>query len=220
MTFTRLSGFAAWGFALTVLVATAVLRAAGLPTIDAPTADVATFFTANAVPVGISTALAPVAWVLLAVFGAGAAAALLPLERRRGEAWSVVGVIGIVMQNLIFGGSVAAQAGLLAGADPAGGLWALHNALFSLNGVGLAIAMVGFTVAGLRTRQLRAWHAGIGVLAAALQFIAAALTPVTLAGGPAGLSYIGFAGFVLWLVWLVAFGRVLVTMKLAEPAIR
>jgi hypothetical protein len=35
------------------------------------------------------------------------------------------------------------------------------------------------------------------------------LTPIALSGGPAGLALVGLAGFLLWLVWLITFGLVL-----------
>jgi hypothetical protein len=49
------------------------------------------------------------------------------------------------------------------------------------------------------------WHAAIGFLAAALQFTAATLTPLIIEDdGPLGL--IGLSGWLLWTVWIVAYG--------------
>ncbi|MFC4948378.1 hypothetical protein [Pseudonocardia sp. GCM10023141] len=121
------------------------------------------------------------------------------------------------MQNVLFAGTVAAQAALLSGAPPAGGLWELHNAVFSINGVSLATALIGFSVVGLRTRALRAWHGGLGLVSAAVLLAGAVLTPVTLGGGLAAFAYVDLPGFLLWLVWVVTFGVVLVRDRVPEP---
>lgn len=209
MTFSRLSGAAAMGFVLTAVAATAILQSAGLPAMDASPEEVSTFFADHATQVAIASALAPLAWVMLALFGAGAAARLLPAERPRGEAWSLVGLIGLVMNIIFFGGSVVTQIALRVGTSATDGLWSLHNAFFTINGVSLATALIGFSIAGLRTRTMRTWHGTIGLLAAALQLTQAALSPIILDGGPSALSIIGLVGFLLWLLWLITFGVIL-----------
>lgn len=209
MTFTRLAGAAALAFVPTVLTATAVLQSSGLPAVDAGPEEVTAFFAGHTTQVAIASALAPLAWLLLTVFGAGAVVRLWPVEQVRGEAWSLVGLTGLVMQNVLFAGSVAAQVALLAGPPTSSGLWQLHNALFDLNGIALAIALLGFSIGGLRTSTLRTWHGAVGLLAAALQLASSMLTPIALSGGPAGLAVVGLVGFLLWLVWLTTFGVVL-----------
>jgi len=213
MTMSRLAGAAALAFVPVAAAATGILRSAGLPATSAGPAEVAAFYAGQPISVGIASALAPLAWLLLVLFGAGAVGRLRPAEAAQGEAWSLVGLAGIVMQNVLFAGSVAAQIALLAGAPAGGGLWQLHNALFSLNGIALAIAMLGFSISGLRTGTLAGWHVTVGLVAATLQLISSALTPVSLSGGPAGFALVGLVGFLLWLVWLVTFGVVL----LREP---
>jgi hypothetical protein len=53
---------------------------------------------------------------------------------------------------------------------------------------------------------MRTWHGRTGLVAAAGMLASAILTPVTLEGGGGGVAYVGLGGFMLWLVWLVAFG--------------
>lgn len=219
MTFSRLSGAAALGFVVTIVTATAILQSAGVPAVDASHDEIATFVTDHATQVGIASAIAPVAWLLLLVFGAGAAARIWRVERTRGEAWSLIGLSGLVMQNGLFAGVVAVQVALLAGAPASDGFWDLHNALFELNKTALAVALIGYSLGGLRTATIRTWHGAVGLLGAALLITAAILTPITLGGGPAALSLIGFAGFALWLLWLIAYGLTLLRDHTATQAV-
>lgn len=217
MNSSRISGVAAIGFVVTVVAATAILQSAGLPATDAEPDEVAVFFADQATPVGISSALAPLAWVLLSLFGVGAVARIRPSERAQGEAWSLVGLIGVVMNAAFFGGAVVTQLAMAIG----GGtdvLWPLHNVFFAINGVALATAMVGFSIGGLRTGTIAAWHGAVGLTAAVLQLAQAMLTPATLGGGPGLGAVLGLVGFVLWLVWLVTFGAVLLRDNTSVPA--
>jgi hypothetical protein len=209
----RVSGAAGIGFVLTVVTANAFLQPAGVPAADASPAKVAAFFTDHATQIAVSSALAPLAWVLLAVFGAGAIARLWRGEQDHGDAWSLVGLAGLVMQNVVFAGVIATQVALLAEPSAGGGMWRLHNALFTLNGMSLATAMVGLSLAGRRTGVIRPWHAAVGLLGAALQGLWATLTPVAVDTAPAEVAAIGLLGFLLWLVWLATFGAVLLRRR-------
>jgi hypothetical protein len=212
MAFARLSGAAALAFVATVVVATAIVQVAGLPSAEAKPGDVTAFFTGHTVPVGVSSALAPLAWLLLTVFGAGALARIRASERSRGEAWSLIGLAGIVMNTVFFGGAVVTQIAILSG----GGidqLWPLHNAFFAINGISLATALAGFSIGGLRAGIIHTWHAALGLTAAALQLAQAMLAPATLAFG----RMLGLAGFLLWLIWLAIFGVIL--LRTEAPAV-
>lgn len=208
MTLSRLAGAAALAFVSIVLAANIILRAAGLPASDAGSDVVSAFVAGHATQVGIASALAPLAWLALTVFGVGATARVWRGEQSRGEVWSLVGVVGIGMQNVLFAGVVATQVAMLA-PGPTAALWNLHNALFSLNGITLAMTLLGFSIGGLRTATMRRWHGGLGLVAAVLLLASSMLTPVALSGGAQVVGVAGFVGFVLWLVWLTAFGMVL-----------
>jgi hypothetical protein len=85
----------------------------------------------------------------------------------------------------------------------------VHDALFTLNGTFLALALVGLSLSGVRSRLIRPWHAALGLVSAALQFASAAATPLVIAGtGLLGL--LGLAGWLLWVVWIVAYGIALI----------
>ncbi|WP_199432639.1 DUF4386 family protein [Qaidamihabitans albus] len=216
--FARLGGFAGLGFAALIVLGNAVVVPAGLPRTDADTAEVAAFFTENEDAVGIASSLGPIAWVLAAVFGAGAVSALWPSDRGRGEAWSLVGLAGLILQNGTFAGVIAIRLALASATADDGttaGLWALHDALFTLNGTFLALALIGLSVAGLRAGLIRQWHGGLGLLAAALLFGSATLAPLVIDHtGPLGL--LGLAGWLMWVAWIVGYGITLI--RLPAPA--
>ena len=194
-----LAGLAGAGFALVILSINAVLVPAGMPLPGAPQAEVAAFFTTHADLLRAACAAAPLAWVLSTVFGAGALAALWGT----GPLWALAGFAGVMLQHLTFTGVMATRLALTSVPEP--GLWALHGALFVLNGAFLALAMLGFSLSGRRAGLIRGWHAGIGLLAAALQFASATLSPLVIGDpGPAGL--LGLVGWLIWVVWIAAYG--------------
>lgn len=155
----------------------------------------------------LALAPTPVAWFCAVLFGAGVLAALRSTERDTG--WSLVGFAGLLLQNATFTVIVGLRYALSteAGAVPA--LWVLQDALLALNGTFLALALVGFTCAGRLGGLVRPWHAVVGFLAAALQFAAALLTPWVI-DGPGALGSVGLSGWLLWVVWFVAYGIALV----------
>lgn len=220
MGFSRISGIAALGFAAMIVLGNVIMVPAGLPSTGAEAAEAEAFFGAEGGAVGAGSALAPAAWVLATLFGAGAVRALWRSECDRREAWSLLGFAGLVLQNATFAGVVAVRLALASTAahdDTAvPGLWALHDALFTLNGTFLALALTGLSVGGLRAGLVRPWHGGLGLLSAALLFGSATLAPVVVdRGGPFGL--LGLAGWLMWVVWIVAYGVALIRL---DPAPR
>ncbi|MGI5506219.1 hypothetical protein [Lentzea sp. CA-135723] len=197
--FPRLAGVAGIAFALLIVLANVVLVPAGLPATGAGAAEVVAFFSGHGTALAVASALMPTAWVAAVVFGAGV------LVRER-NGWAVAGFAGLVLQNAAFTG-VAALRLALPEADPVvvPAFWALHDALFTLNGVFLALALLGLTAG---TTLLAGWQTWLGYGAAALLFLSATLTPWVVEGGP--LTLIGLSGWLLWVVWLVAYGVALI----------
>ncbi|MEV6232075.1 hypothetical protein AB0L88_29870 [Saccharopolyspora shandongensis] len=207
--FARVGGVAGIGFAAIIVASNAIAAPAGLPLTGADIGEVNAFFGTKTGIVGISSALTPAAWVLATLFGASVVAALRRSEHDRGEAWSLVGLAGLILQNATFAGVIAIRLAL--GATTAqdstanAGLWALHDALFTLNGTFLALGLVGLSIAGLRAGLVRPWHGALGLASAALLFSSASLTPVIMPqGGPLGL--LGLAGWLMWVGWIVLYG--------------
>ncbi|MEV6558380.1 hypothetical protein AB0M22_21895 [Nocardia sp. NPDC051756] len=214
--FARIGGLAALGFAVGIVGANLILQPAGLPVVGADIGEVDTFFTAKSGPAGFAAGFMPFAWVCAIVFGAAAVAVIWPRERAEGSAWSLVGLAGLLLQNAIFVGVGAVRLALSATSDhtPAGtaGLWAFHNALFSLNGAFLATALVGLSIGGLRTGLIRRWHAIIGLVAAAGQFVAATITPLIIDHANP-LALISLVSWLLWVVWIVTYGVTLLRLQ-------
>lgn len=209
MNFTKLAGLAAVCFAAIVAGINVALSTAGWPLeATATPGEVATYFATHRTLLGLDVTLSLVNTVLIATFGAGAFATIWRAERERDEAWSAVGLIGVAVMTALFTTVVGTRGALSAGHDPSGGLWNLHNTLFTSTGVGLGIILLGFSVGGVRTATIPRWQGVLGVASAALLIVSAALTPVTV-DGPAWLAVIGLVGFAGWLVWLAAFGVVL-----------
>jgi hypothetical protein len=148
MGFTRLAGFAAFGFVAIVLSLNAVLESTKPPGGDAAAAEVARYFTEHADLVRTGVLLAAIAWLCITVFAAGA------LARQPGEPWAMVGLAGVVIQTVLFAAVCATR---LALTGPAGGdastsvLWHLHNTLWVTNSVGLVLTLTGFSLGGLRS---------------------------------------------------------------------
>jgi hypothetical protein len=219
MGFSRITGIAALGFALTIVLANAIMVPAGLPLTGAEIGEVTAFFGTEGDIVAIASALTPAAWLLATLFGAGALTALRRSERGRGEAWSLLGFTGLALQNATFAAVVATRLALTSTAarDSAttAGLWVLHDALFTLNGTFLALALLGLSVAGLRAALIRPWHGALGLASAALLFGSATLTPLVIDhAGPLGL--LGLAGWLMWVAWIVAYGITLIRLNPAS----
>lgn len=207
--FQRVAGIAGIGFALVILGANLILAPAGLPKpgTDSPTA--VAFFVDHRDLVALAMAPVPLGWFCAVLFGAGVLAALCPAERAAGTGWSLVGFAGLLLQNATFTVIVGIRYALGTSSGEGAALWALQDALLALNGTFLATALVGLTVAGRLGGLVKPWLAAIGLLAAALQFTAATMTPLIIDhDGPLGL--IGLSGWLLWAVWFVAYGVALV----------
>lgn len=189
---------------------------AGLPVAGAGLDEVIAFFGTKGHIVGVGSALTPAAWVLATMFGAGVVSVLWGPERRRGEAWSLLGLAGLVLQNAAFAGVIAIRLALTSTASgdkgATAGLWALHDALFALNATFLALALVGLSVGGLRAGLIPRWHGRLGLISAALLFASATLT-TWFFGRSDAFGLLGLVGWLLWVVWIVAYGVTLIRLN-------
>lgn len=207
LTSQRAGGVAGIGFGVIVLTVNIILGSAGQPFAGAERAEVLDFFATSETAVRLGSAMAPLAWLCLLVFAAGVAAAARSRAVARADGWALIGIGGAATQNSLFAGVVGCQM-VLANAslsdDVAWGVWELHNALFALNAMSLAVIMLSLSVAGLRTGLVRQWHGTLGLVGAGAMTVAAMTSPWAAHGGP--LSMVGFAGFVIWLVWIIVYG--------------
>ncbi|MEV6062640.1 hypothetical protein AB0L62_21790 [Nocardia asteroides] len=207
--FRRIAGLAGIGFALVIVGANLVLVPAGLPKPGTDPDQAVAFFQDNRDLVASALAPTPLAWFCAVLFGAGVLATLRSAERDTGTGWSLAGFAGLLLQNATFTVIVGLRYALATEAGVVPALWVLQDALLALNGTFLALALVGFTYAGRLGGLLRPWHVWVGFLAAAPQFAAAVLTPWVI-DGPGALGFVGLSGWLLWVVWFVAYGIALI----------
>ncbi|MFI6955291.1 2-oxoglutarate/malate transporter [Nocardia sp. NPDC050408] len=209
MEFTALAGLGGFGFVLLAVVINAVYVRGRLPrpvSRDGFDTVVASFASVGGALRKPSVA-APAGWVCLTVFAAG----LLSVLWQGGsgpQAWALVGFAGVLMQNVTFTCVEALRFGMAAAAsrdrDSVAGLWALSNVLFGFNQVFLAMAMLGFTAAGVSTGLIAVWHASLGYVSAALLFISASTSPYNANGTSRG-ALIGLIGWLGWVSWILVY---------------
>ncbi|WP_432742898.1 2-oxoglutarate/malate transporter [Streptomyces sp. JH002] len=210
--FSRLGGFAALGFATMIVLSNAVLVPMGLPTPGAGLAEARDFYGSAPAALPAVLALGPLTWALSTVFAAAAVAVLWRAEHVHATAWSLVGLAGVLLQNGTFAAVTALRLALADGGAGTGGLWALQDALFLLNGTFLGLALTGFSLAGVRAAVIGRRLGGLGLLAATLHFASATLTPL-ITGGDGPLGLLGLIGWLLWVIWLAGYGRALVRLR-------
>ena len=160
-------------------------------------------FAAARIPMRRPTVLAPASWLLLTVFAAG----MLAEAWGRGSgqnAWAVVGMAGVLMQNVTFAGVEAlrlatAEAAVRAPGTVAG-FWTTSTVLFGFNQSFLATALLGFTVSGIGLAPT--WYAVLGCGSAVMLLVSASASPYsTREGGRSGLvGLVGWSGWILWIL--------------------
>jgi hypothetical protein len=216
MSFTVLASLAGIGFVLAAITVNLFYVRAGMPlptsgkNLDAATDSFATVGDALKRP----SVIAPVAWLCTTVFAAG----LLSVLWRSGSdqgAWALVGFAGVLLQNATFTCVEALRFGMATAArhdrGSVAGLWGLSNVLFGFNQVFLAMAVLGFTTAGVGAGLIPAWHAALGYAGAALLFISSLASPYNVDGANR-LGLAGLIGWLGWAAWIVAYSITLLRL--------
>ena len=208
MPFQRLTGLAGIAFVVLVGGSNVLLGATGAPLYEADAAGLAGYLASHNATITTISVIAPIAWVSLLVFGVGVFAKVRSTDVERGEAWGNLGLIGVLlvcaMFSIVIGTHVALSLSvdsLAANAAVTEMIWRFNRAMFTLNGAGLAVALLGFSMAGKRAGFISTRHAQVGFVGAVLSLASAtAVTPVV-NGSAVGL--LGLAGFLVWLGWVV-----------------
>ena len=208
--FTRIAGACGLGFAAVIVLANVPLQLAGMPLTATDPAATLGFVTSGAPMIRLSAAIAPLGWLLSTFFAVGVVTVVRKAEWRRRDGWSVLGLAGVLLQNATFTLVVAGRlATVTAGSEPAVlGLWALQDAVFVLNGTFLGLALIGLSVAGLRSGLTGRVHTALGLLAALLQLASAVILPA-LVDNPSRPGFLGLIGWLLWVAWLIWYGSTL-----------
>ncbi|MGP4103768.1 hypothetical protein [Nonomuraea sp. KM90] len=209
MEFIALAGLGGIGFVLVGIVVNVLYLRSGLPL---PTSgkglDAATdSFDGIADALKKPSVLVPVTWLCLTLFAAGL---LSVLWRGNADqtAWALVGFAGVLLQNATFACVEALRFGMATaarhGRGSMAGLWGMSNVLFGLNQTFLAMALLGFTVAGVSGGLVPLWQAYLGYLSAALLVVSSLAAPYNVEGGNR-LGLAGLIGWLGWISWIVAY---------------
>lgn len=208
----RVAGLGAIGFAALVVIQNA-MRGSSAPANDASAEAVLAHFADHRT--------LTVALVASFVLSASALAAFLGGSMRRLAAaqpgWAITGGLGAAGVMALFSvvvGCEQALAVLAAGEEPDLGaiqaLWALHNSVFTVSYLLLAIALVGLSRAGVAAGLTPRAFAVVAPIGAGLLAIGAVAGPY-IANGEAMPAFGGAGiGFLTWLAFLVATGMRLV----------
>lgn len=218
MRFHRIAGLAGIGFSLVLILANIPLIASGFPTpSEAVTpADIVAAIDSGGPTLRIVSAMLPVTWLLGSIWAAGVFAAQSRRDSERGDAWAVIGLAGVLLQCVTFAAVEAVRLALIAVESPevVAGFWALYNGVFGFNQVFLAMALLGFSLSGLRGRVIPRWHAAIGLTGSVALLASAATSPLATLNP---LSLVGLAGWLLWVVWIFVYGIAMVRDRLTIP---
>ena len=208
----RVAGVGAIGFAVVVAIQN-VVRGSSAPALDASADAVLAHFADHRT--------LTVALVASFVLTASALAAFLGGSMRRLAAaqpgWATTGAIGAAGVMALFAvvvGCEQALAVVAAGDDPDLGaiqaLWALHNSVFTVLYLFLAIALVGLSRAGVAAGLTPRAFAVAAPVGAALLAIGAAAGPYIANGEAMPAFGVAGLGFLTWLAFLVTTGLRLV----------
>ncbi|MBB5918527.1 hypothetical protein BJY24_007439 [Nocardia transvalensis] len=209
MSFTDLAGLGGIGFVVAAVVVNVFYVRGRLPMPMAGKGidEVVGAFAAVGDALKRPSVLAPATWVCTTVFAAGLLARLW--EGGSGAtAWALVGFAGVLMQNIAFATVEALRFAMAAAAEHDRGstvaLWSLSTVLFGFNQLFLAIALLGFSAAGMGADFIPGWHAVLGYVSAALLFVSASASPYNVEGTDR-IALTGLVGWLGWIAWIVAY---------------
>lgn len=138
--------------------------------------------------------------------------------------WAHTGIIGAIGSFAIFPILVASEVALMTVAGRPGPdltavdvLWVLHNAIFAINSLALAVAVLGLSTAGVRAGAAPAAFAKVGPVGAALLVVGAIGAPLIARGEGQPLFALIGIGYLSWLI-LVASMSVRLTRRPWAPS--
>jgi hypothetical protein len=205
----RAAGWGAITFAVVVIVQN-LIRGVSAPGNGASAAQVLSHYSGDGATPFILMGTYVVSGLGLAVFVGGIARHLLAGSR---PGWAWLGLLGAVGIATVFTLVVAAEQSLSVAAhmDHAqpgtmAALWALHNSIFSVLDLFIAVALVGLSraaVASAMTPSAFTWLAPVG---AALLIVGVVAGPAIAGGDAMPLFGLAGLGFLVWLAFLIVTG--------------
>jgi hypothetical protein len=215
----RSAGWGALAFAV-IVIAQNLVRGAFAPANGASAAEVLTDYSGNGAISFVLAATYVVSGIGLAVFLGGATRALLAGGR---PGWAITGVVGALGIMAVFTLVVAAEQALTVAAHmdrPDVGaiqaLWALHNSIFTVLDLSIALALLGLSRAAVSARMTPKAFSWLGPIGALMLVVGTIAGPAIAAGRAMALFGVTGLGFLVWLAFLVVTGFRLV--RTAEPA--
>ncbi len=208
-TLLRTTGWAALAFAV-IVAAQNLIRGSVAPLNNAPLADVVAYYSHHR---GLEVTLS-VTFVMSGIALAAFLGGMLSLTAGEPErAWAFTGFAGGVGIFVLFSTMVGVEGALVAVAggqqpsvDAVNALWALHNGVFAVLDLSIAVALVGLSraamAAGIAPRVF-SWLAPAG---AALLAVGAVGSPLLADGSAMPVLFAAVVGFVVWLSFLAATG--------------
>jgi len=217
----RLAGLGALTFAAVVVLQN-LLRGATAPANGATSDEVLAGYADHRAVTFVLVATFVVSGVGLAAFLGGAMRRMLASSR---SGWAFTGLVGATGIMTLFAVLVACEEALSAiasGSQPDSGaisaIWALHNCVFAVLFLSIAVALVGLSRAGVAAGITPAVFDRLGPIGAALLAVATLAGPAIAIGDAMPMFGLGAIGFLTWLAFLVTTGLRLVRSDATEIA--
>ena len=199
----RIGGFAGIAFVV-VVIAQNLVRGATFPANDAPTADIIDFYRSHRGIDGLLAILFVVSAIALALYGGALTARLRGAETDAPRLAGLIGVIGIfALFSMVEASDLALSSYVHRGAPAPSSvalLWTLHNAIFAVLLVAIAVALAGLTAASAAAGLIGSRWKEVGAIAAGALAITAAAASSVIDGGP--IMALGLLGFLAWLAFV------------------
>lgn len=190
-------------FVATVIVQNAI-RGLAAPSAGASTASVTHFYATGRTSALVLAALFPLGAAGLAAF-VGTLISRLPGSTRPATLAGFLGAAGIfATYTMLIGTDIALLDYVHRGSPNAGivsALWVLHNTVFGILLVSIAVALAGFTAAASASGMVRPAWKPVGALGALALAVAGAATPALVDGSR--IIGLGLLGFLCWVGFVI-----------------
>ena len=217
---TRLAGLGAITFATGVVIQN-VIRGATAPGNGASPAEVLAHYVDHRSVTFVLMATYVLSGIGIFLFLGGAMKRLM-VGARRG--WALTGLVGAIGITVLFAVVVAAEQALfvVAGQDEPTigaiqGLWALHNSVFAVLDLSIAVALLGLSRAGVSTGMTPKVYARLAPVGSALLVVGTLAGPAIAGGDAMPLFGLVGLGFVVWLSFLISTGVRLIRTSEVTP---
>src|SRR3954447_22204047 len=209
----RLAGVGAITFAATVVLQN-VIRGASVPGNGTTTADILTHYTEHRPITFALVATYVVSGAGLAMFLGGVMRRLITTARR---GWAVTGLVGSICIMSLFAIVVAGEQALSVTAQRTApnvgaieALWTLHNSVFTILDLSIAIALLGLSRSGVAAGITPPVFSRLAPVGSALLIVGTLAGPAIAAGDAQPLFGLAGLGFLIWLAFLTTTGLRLV----------